>query len=70
MKSGLCGYDSNGVSSGERVALVNCREAAWKLFAATGQVNFYLLYKELEKADHGESMAAEAVGGLEMGRDD
>jgi hypothetical protein len=70
MKSRFCGYASNGVSSGERVALVNCREAAWKLFAATGQVNFYLLYKELEKADHGECIGVEAVGGLEMGRDE
>ncbi|MCR4418591.1 MAG: YqzL family protein [Clostridia bacterium] len=70
MKTGFCGYASSGVSSGERVALVNCREAAWKLFVATGQVNFYLLYKELEKTDRGESTGVEAVGGLEMGREE
>lgn len=48
-----------GLTSGERVALVNCLEAAWRLFAATGQVNFYLLYKELERADSDEEVTVE-----------
>ncbi|MBC7347801.1 MAG: YqzL family protein [Clostridia bacterium] len=46
-----------GLTSGERVALVNCLETAWRLFAATGQVNFYLLYKELEKEGGGGEVA-------------
>ena len=43
---------------------MNYLETTWRLFAATGQVNVYLLYKELEQ-EPGGTEGIEEDGGSE-----
>lgn len=72
MKTRVWGHASNGLSSGERVGPVNCLEAAWRLFAATGEPNFYLLYKEMERIAQGKGpppQPAESEGEAEISED-
>jgi hypothetical protein len=54
------------------VGPVNCLEAAWRLFAATGEPNFYLLYKEIERIAQGKGpppQPAEPEGEAEISED-